>query len=244
MNAIIQAAGPGTRLRPLTDMVPKCLMPLNGHPLMDYWIAELKRLRIQTIGVTIHHLPLQFEAYITIYNAKRAGRGPKLVGLRETTLLGNAGSLTEQRAFAQTSDEFLCVFGDNLCQANLRNMIQYHRQEIDCDILTMALFESSTPEACGVAQLNTYGTVIDFEEKPAVPKSNLVSAGIFAFSRRLFLEIADMRVKDWGHDVLPQLVAQNRVRGWVCDGPYIDIGTPENYAKAEVMARQRPLKSL
>lgn len=240
MNAFIHASGHGTRLKPYTDSIPKCLLPVGHRPLLDYWVEQLAKLPVETIAVTAsNHAPL-FDSYALNRNTLSSEGAPSIIVLHEDRPLGSAGSIAKHREYGRTSKEFICVYGDNLCQANLKNMLEVHRQ--GGRALTMACFTSSAPETGGVVEMDRTGNVIAFTEKPKVPASNLVNAGIYIFDQKLFLEIADRHTVDWSLDVIPELVAQGRVKGWLCDGAYLDIGTPASFKEAQRRAPALELK--
>jgi mannose-1-phosphate guanylyltransferase len=88
--------------------------------------------------------------------------------------------------------------------------------------MTMLLFRAPNPKACGIAELDSDGRVIAFEEKPAEPKSNLANAGVYAVTAAAWREIADMKAFDIGFHVLPKFVG--RMRGHVHAGYHRDIG--------------------
>ena len=146
----------------------------------------------------------------------------------ESELLGSAGTIHANRDFARTDEDCLIIYADNLSKIDLAALMRAHR----CygDPLTMALFMSSTPERCGIAKLCNDGRIIEFQEKPEHPTSNLANAGIYAVSSEAYCEIADMSAFDLAHDVLPRFVG--RMRGWICDGYHCDVGTPESLAQA------------
>ena len=95
----------------------------------------------------------------------------------------------------------------------------------------MALFRASHPEQCGIAELDKYGRIVSFIEKPSSPQSNLANAGIYVAGQRLFDFFPNAKFVDFGKDILPRLA--NQMIGWETSDYLIDIGTPENYAKAQ-----------
>jgi NDP-sugar pyrophosphorylase family protein len=109
-------------------------------------------------------------------------------------------------------------------------MLDAHRRHVA--LLTMALFQAPDPSAAGIVDVDPDGRIVSFEEKPARPRSDLASAGIFLARSRLLRELpqAAGRVVDFGFDVLPRLVG--RMYGHVIDGFIADIGTPAALARA------------
>lgn len=230
VRVLLAAAGLGTRLRPITDRVPKCLVPVAGRPLIDYWFDQFAEAGIKDILINTHHLPEQVREYIASVNA----RGEFCVReAYEPTLLGSAGTVAANRELAEGASDVLIVYGDNLSGVDLRPLLAFHRSHGEA--FTMMLFRTPCPEKCGIAELDGEGRILSFEEKPKAPKGNLANAGIYALTAEAYREMADMRAFDLGFDVLPRFVG--RMRGWEWGGYHRDIGTPESLRQAEEDAR-------
>lgn len=225
MRAFVLAAGLGTRMRPLTDRVPKCLLPINGHPQLAYWFYLLRAHDVDEVLVNTHHLDEQVREYVQISTL------PVKVSLfHEPVLLGSAGTLQANRRFVDDSDPFLVAYGDTLTDADLSALVSRHRS---CGkVATIGLFETPTPSACGIVELDTDGTVLSFEEKPRFPKSNLAFAGIAACSHEIFDHIPATRPCDLGTDVFGHMAG--KLAGWELGDAYLrDIGTPDSYKSAQ-----------
>ncbi len=225
VKAIILAAGLGTRLRPLTDRVTKCLVPINGRPLLDYWVDNLAAAGVIESRVNTHSHPEQVRLYLEKVNA--SGR-LQLAESFEPTLLGSAGTITANSDLAEGSDDVIIVYADNFSDVNLSRMLAFHRGHGDA--FTMLLFRAPNPRACGIAELDDDGQVVSFVEKPAEPKSDLANGGVYIVTARAYREIAAMKAFDIGFEVLPKFVG--RMRGWPQEGYHLDIGTHEALAKA------------
>jgi NDP-sugar pyrophosphorylase family protein len=229
-KALLMAAGLGMRLRPLTERVPKCLVPIAGRPLLDYWVHALIRAGVREALINTHHLPEAVRAYIERVNA--AG-GLKLVESYEPELLGSAGTVHANRDYVPTGGEALIVYSDNLSDVDLGDLIAYHRSHTDP--FTMLLFRTPAPEKCGIAEQDSVGRIISFVEKPAAPRSDLANAGVYVMSAEAYHEIADLDAFDLGFDALPRFAG--RMRGFVHEGYHRDIGDLESLAQAERDAR-------
>jgi len=225
LKALLLAAGLGTRLRPLTDTVPKCLVPIAGRPLLDVWVDSLAEAGVGEARINTHALPEAVRAYIEQINAE--GR-LRLVESYEPTLLGSAGTVTANADLADGAGEVVIIYADNLSDIDLRPLIAYHRQH--GDPLTMLLFRAPNPRACGIAELDALGRIISFVEKPERPAGDLANAGLYVVNAAAYREIAAMGGLDLGFDVLPKFVG--RMRGWEWGGFYLDIGTHEALERA------------
>ena len=226
VKVLLLAAGLGTRLRPLTDHTPKCLVEIAGRPLLDYWFDCFAEAGLHRILVNNHHIPDKVRRYI-----ERLKQTTDLQ-VRETfepTLLGSAGTITANRAFADDAEEVIIIYADNLTDIDLRNLLFFHRSH--SDPLTMVLFHTRHPSKCGIAELDKECRIISFVEKPARPKSNLANAGIYVTNAEMFYRIADMNAFDIAFDVLPNFIGQ--MRGWMWTGYFRDVGTIEAVEEAK-----------
>jgi mannose-1-phosphate guanylyltransferase len=228
-KALLLAGGLGTRLRPLTETTPKCLIPVAGRPMLDYWLDALEAAGIDAALLNTHHLRDAVKTWLDAANARRSVR---IEEAWEPELLGSAGTLTANRAWADDADTVLVIYADNLSSIDLTAFLACHRAHPDP--FTMALFHAPNPRACGIATLDGQGRITAFTEKPERPESDLANAGLYVLDAAAWREIADMGAFDFGFDVLPRFVG--RMRGFVHDGYHRDIGTPEALAAAEADA--------
>jgi mannose-1-phosphate guanylyltransferase len=216
-KCVLLAAGLGTRLRPLTDTVPKCLVDIAGKPLLDYWVDALERAGVRDLLVNTHHLPGQVRSHL---EQLRAGRGLSIAEAYEPELLGSAGTITANRGFADDADQCLIVYADNLSDLDVEALLRFHVQH--GDPFTMVLFHTTRPKECGIAALDAGSRVVEFVEKPSAPSSNLANAGVYVVTAEAFREIADLALFDFGFDVIPRFVG--RMRGFLHEGYHLDIG--------------------
>jgi mannose-1-phosphate guanylyltransferase len=229
VRALLLAGGLGTRLRPLTETVPKCLIPVAGRPMLDYWCDALRAAGIPRALLNTHHLPDPVRAYIAAVNETG---GLVLEEAWEPVLLGSAGTVHANRGFMEGADLCVIIYADNLSTIDLADLVAFHRGHDQP--LTMALFHTPSPRQCGIATLDAAGRIVAFVEKPEQPQSDLANAGIYVVDAATWREIADMDTFDFGHDVLPRFVG--RMQGYAFDGYHRDIGTPEALARAEADA--------
>src|SRR4051794_23877515 len=173
-RAIILAGGLGTRLRPLTDSIPKCLVPIAGRPLLDYWVDRLVDAGVRRAIVNNHAHADRVRAYVDEVTA--SGR-LELSESYEPVLLGSAGTIAANAGLADGADAVLIIYADNFSDVDLERMLDFHRSHDDP--FTMLLFRSPNPSACGIAELDDMGKVISFVEKPKEPKSDLANGGVY-----------------------------------------------------------------
>ncbi|MFT7136172.1 MAG: NDP-sugar pyrophosphorylase family protein [Akkermansiaceae bacterium] len=229
VKALLLAGGLGTRLRPLTENTPKCLIPVAGKTMLDYWLDALDAADIGHALLNTHHLRDQVKDWI---DAANANRDLTVIEAYEPELLGSAGSVTANRTWVEDGDEIVVIYADNLSNIDLGAFVSFHRSH--SDPMTMALFKTPYPEKCGIATLDSDHRVTDFVEKPEYPESDLANAGLYVLDAAAWREIADMGAFDFGFDVLPAFVG--RMRGYTHQGYHRDIGTHESLAQAEADA--------
>ena len=227
MKAFLLAAGFGTRLRPLTDTVPKCLVPICGKPLLSHWLELLQSHGVTDVYINTHYLAEKVREFIENHNRKNSGI--TLHEMYENVLLGSGGTVREGKEFV-FGEDFLICYADNLTDIDLTKLVERHKAEKP--VLTMALFHSPNPEQCGIATLCN-DIITEFTEKPKNPASDLANAGIYVASPEIFDYLPQKEVLDFGHDVLPKLCG--KMIGVESDCFTMDIGTPENYKKAQEM---------
>lgn len=226
MKAMILAAGVGTRLRPLTDTTPKPMLPIAGQPLLAHTLGWLRRYGIDEIALNLHYLP----------EVVRAGLGDgsrwqvRLHYSVESTLLGTAGAVKRlEHMFDRT---FVVVYGDLLLDFDLAALIALHRRR--SALITIALKPTETPHSQGMVAVDQSGRVTRFVEKPAdwPVDQRVANAGVYVVEPEVLHRIPAGQPCDWGHDVLPALIAADApVYGLPIDGQVIDIGTLDVYAQ-------------
>lgn len=226
MRALLLAAGLGTRLRPLTDTVPKCLVPINSKPLLEIWLERLTQAGIGPFLVNTHYLAEQVDAFIETSSYRGMLR---LVN--ELELQGTAGTLIANLDFFQGGDGML-IHADNYCMADFSIFQHAHNKRPPECVMTMMTFHTDTPSSCGIVELNNQGVVIGFHEKVANPPGNLANGAVYILSAELLEIIKNelCHMKDFSTEVLHRFVG--RIFTYETADIFLDIGTPENYEKA------------
>jgi mannose-1-phosphate guanylyltransferase len=223
VKAFLLAAGIGSRLRPLTDSVPKCMVVIDDRPLLDIWLDAFDRAGIGEVLVNLHHLPDVVRRHL----AERTGP-PVVRTFFEPGLLGSAGTLAANRQWVDGEEFFLVCYADNLTDFDLRSLIDVHRTR--GQTATLTVFHSERPSAGGVVEVDEAGRVVGFAEKPSQPVSDLTNAGMYAFDPSVLEEIDGVPPLDIGYHLLPRLVG--RSHAVLVEGYFRDIGTIESYGRA------------
>jgi mannose-1-phosphate guanylyltransferase len=224
MKAFLLTAGLGTRLHPITHTIPKCLVPIAGKPLINWWFESMQKAGVTEVLINLHHLPDMVMAHVNNLDTPI-----KVEFAYEPVLLGSAGTLIANKNFVQDQKAFFIIYGDNLTNTSLSNLYNFHTSRPHN--FTMALFETNNPSGCGIVSLNSAATITSFEEKPANPTSNLANAGLYVASPAVIDLIDSAKTPaDIGFDLLPLLVG--KMSGYKINDYLIDIGTHKNLEKA------------
>ena len=225
MKAFLLAAGFGTRLRPVTDTIPKCLVPINGKPLLEIWLDLLRRNGVDKILINLH-------VHADAVRQFLAGRFPHLqVTLApEPQLLGSAGTLAANRDWVRDEPNFWVLYADVLTNTNLSKMQQFH--EAHSSAATLGLYRVPDPSRCGIAIVDQSGRIESFLEKPQEPPGNLAFTGILIGTQALLEAIPTERPADIGFHLLPRLAG--RMFAYSIDEFLLDIGTLANYEQAQL----------
>jgi len=225
MKAFLLAAGHGTRLRPLTDRIPKCLVPIRGVSMLDIWLEVCRRAGISELFVNLH-------AHAGTVRTALASRDlPLKVHLsEEQVLLGSAGTLLANRDWVASEGEFWVFYADVLTNVDLLPMLALHRKLRPA--ATLGLYQVSEPGRCGIVRFDENNVVTEFVEKPPQPKSNWAFSGIMLATPDLIDAIPQESPADLGFHVLPKLV--NRMLAYPISDYLVDIGTMERYESAQI----------
>lgn len=224
---MILAAGEGTRLKPLTNDTPKPLLPIGGIPLILRQLLWLKYYGVTDVAINLFHHGDKIVKALS----DGSDLGLNIRYSQEEFLLGTAGGVKMMEAFFDST--FFVVYGDNLTNADLSEMVSFHIQKQA--FVTIALFRHSHPWEVGIVEMGDDNRLTGFIEKPkqGTEKSNLANGGIYICEPGIFGYITG-KVSDFGFDVFPKLLEDNQnIFGYLLhqDNYFIDIGTMERYQK-------------
>ncbi|HEY6253438.1 MAG TPA: nucleotidyltransferase family protein [Candidatus Angelobacter sp.] len=223
-KAFLLAAGSGIRLRPLTDNVPKCLLPIQGVPLLQIWLELCDAAGIRDVLINVHAHAQKVREF-----AARQDSRVRLTIVEEEELLGSAGTLVENREFVADQEAFFVLYADVLTNMDLREMLAFHRRKNTQ--ATLGVYQVPDPNRCGVVSINCDDIIESFVEKPAHPESNWAFSGVMVAHPKVLELIPANRPADIGFHLLPQLVG--KMTAYRITDYLLDIGTPENYAAAQ-----------
>ena len=223
MKAIILAGGEGTRLRPLTNTLPKALVDINGRTLTDHAIILLKKFGATEFILSLGYMADKVKQHFG--DGKRLGA--KIDYVVEKTLLGTAGPLILlKKEGKQIRETFIMINGDNLFSLNFKKMLEVHKK--NKAIATIALTKTKDVTTSGVVKLEG-SKIVEFVEKPKKEDapSDLISSGYYILEPEVFNYLPDKEKVMMEHDIWPALAKAGKLYGYYDPGLWFDTGTLE-----------------
>src|ERR1700720_1331580 len=226
MRALLLAAGVGSRLLPVTATTPKCLVAINGQPLLSYWLELLFGAGIERVLINTHWLSEQGEGYV------KASRWASRIDLvHENELLGTGGTVLANREWFQ-GQPFMLAHADNLTDFDVAGLIAAHRTRPSGHLMTMLGFRTDDPRSCGILELDDRNTVLAFHEKVEHPPGNLANGAVYVLEPEDVDVITGLLspVVDLSPAIIPKFLG--RILCVETDGYHRDIGTLKSLRRA------------
>ena len=198
VRALLLAGGFGTRLRPLTDNTPKCLVEIGGKPLLAHWLETLFNANIERVLINTHYLSDQVERFCA-----NSPHRAKIDLVHESQLLGTAGTLRANREYFENCTTFL-AHADNFTLFDPMALMQAHHSKPSQCLATMMTFETDSPTNCGIVELNAQGVLTGYYEKVTNPPGNIANAAVFLLDKQAlkWLDQAPMAT-DFCKEIVP-----------------------------------------
>jgi NDP-sugar pyrophosphorylase family protein len=229
MKAMILAAGLGTRLRPLTNDLPKALLPVSGRPLIQYTLLLLKKYGITNIVINLHH-----HGQKIMDELEDGGKlGLNISYSFEPEILGTGGGL--KKVWHLLSDEtFFVINSDILVDLNLDKVVEFHRRRKA--VATLVLREDKNADDWGVLQIDSQDRIRQIRDQPACDEAGLIKrmfTGIHVLEPQIFRYMPSSGFFNIMDVYLDMLRRNEHIAGYTMKGYWIDLGTPERYRKAQ-----------
>lgn len=243
-QAIIIAGGRGTRLRPLTYGCPKPMLPLIDRPFLQWMVERCVAAGVTDILINLHYQADQVRAWFgdgSQFNAQ-------IRYIEETTPLDTAGAITLAREFL-TGAPLLVFNADILTDLDLPKLLQFHQEHQSAVTLTLTKVEDITP--FGLVELDPEGKVLAFREKPTPDRAqfylsqgiNTINAGTYVIDPKLFHPYPVGEPLSFERVFFPDVLDRgHKMMGFVWEGYWLDVGTPQKFYQAQIDILQEKLK--
>ncbi len=216
IQAVILAGGLGQRLRPLTEDVPKPLLPIHGKPFLQYQLEHLKACGMAEVVLLTGYLGWRFEEHF----GDGSGLGLRISYVREETPLGTGGAL--RNAAEWLAEEFLLLNGDTLLPIDYAALVAAFRKLSQLGMLVA--FEDSQEDGPNNLRLGAHGQVLAYSKHDATGMTH-VDAGVAIFRRAILDWIPRGQVVSLEEEVYPRLIEQRRLWAFPTRERFIDMGT-------------------
>jgi mannose-1-phosphate guanylyltransferase len=222
----VLVGGEGTRLRPLTETIPKPLVPLMDRASLDHVLDHLARHGVHEVVLSSSYLEETFHAFIE----GRHG-DPAITWITETEPLGTGGAIANALPALDGEEPFLALNGDILTDLDLTAMVAMHGDRRA--VATIALTHVADARPYGLVPTGPDGRVLEFREKPTEPMPGEINAGTYVLDPGALEGWEPGRAASIEREVFPELIARGRpVYGFASDAYWMDLGTPEKYLQA------------
>jgi len=224
LKAVILVGGEGTRLRPLTYIMPKSMVPVLNQPFLEHTIAYLKQYGVKQIILALHYYPEAIQDYF----GDGSNLGTQLTYFVESSPMGTAGAVKNAEGYLNST--FIVLNGDVFTDIDIADMVAFHQRKNAK--VTIALTQVDNPCAFGVVETNSDGRIQNFIEKPGPDQvtSNWINAGIYILEPEVLEHVPEGSHYMFEKGLFPLLLELGEaVYGYHFDGYWLDIGTPEKY---------------
>ncbi|HML05659.1 MAG TPA: NDP-sugar synthase [Methanobacterium sp.] len=221
------AGGKGTRLRPLTLVRPKPMIPLANKPIIEYTVDRLSKFGFKDIIMTLNYMSTNIKNYFK----DGSEFGVNINYSVEKWPLGTGGSV--KKAEKYIDDTFMVLSGDVLTEVNFKDVLKFHKEK--GALATMVLTEVEDPSHFGIAVMDNDNKIKEYLEKPSPEDafSNVANTGIYIFEPEIFDFFKKEGEIDFSNDIFPEIIKNDAgIYGYVFDGYWNDIGRPETFKQA------------
>lgn len=229
LKAMVMAAGMGSRLEPITLMIPKPLIPVMNRPIMDIILSQLHNIGVEDVISNTYYLANQI-----IDRYKNNKLGVNFNYIKETELSGTAGGVKKCQFFFDEGEDFIVMSGDILTTADIKKGIEIHKASGAIATIGVKEIPHEFVSHFGVVVTGDDGFIKEFQEKPSVEeaKSNLINTGIYIFNYKIFDYIPENTFYDFAKNVFPKLLEENAINTFIVDEYWNDIGTIGQYKQS------------
>ncbi|MGA2916345.1 MAG: nucleotidyltransferase family protein [Sedimentisphaerales bacterium] len=228
IDVVILCGGMGTRLRTVVDDKPKPMAEIDKRPFIDILIGYVSAFGFQRFILCAGYKAESIQEY---YKSKKYG--VEILISKEQELLGTGGAVKNAR-FLIGSNPFLVLNGDSFLDVDLCEFVEFHLGKKA--LLSIALINTRDAKSYGSIEIDSSGRIVEFCEKKEESRESLINAGIYLFNREVLSLMPGGRKFSLEYDFFPKIV-NKEIYGYLTDGIFIDIGTPERYTKAKQLLK-------
>ncbi len=239
MKTLIMAAGYAKRMWPLTQDKPKHLLPVAGKPVIDYILQQLEKIDdVSEIFIVTNSK--FYPVFNDFFNSRKYRKKISIIDdgtSSEKTRLGSIGDILFAMDKLNLNDDIFIIFGDNLFTFDLQEIVTRFR---NIRVPLIGVYKTNLEEAkkFGVVSVDNSNRIIDFEEKPLKPKSNLVSTGVYILPQKTLCKVKEYVKSGNNTDAfgffLSWLYKKEPVFAINFTGKWYDIGSLESYKEADM----------
>jgi NDP-sugar pyrophosphorylase family protein len=227
--AFLLVGGLGTRLQSVLPSTPKPLARVGNMPFLELLVLQLRSQGIRSIVMCTGHLAGQIEQEFGDGNKW----GVAIHYSQESQPLGTAGAVKLAEGYLKQASDFLVMNGDSFLELDLRQFIQFHREH--GGLVSMAVRKVPDAARYGTVHMDTNHRVVGFSEKTGAAAPGVINGGVYVFNRAV-LDQVPQGPASFEKDVFPRVLEQG-VYALEQHGMFIDIGTPEDYARAQTLCQ-------
>lgn len=229
IKAMIMAAGLGSRLEPITLLMPKPLIPVMNKPLMDIILSQLSSIGVKDVISNTYYLADQI-----VNRYEHNNLGINFNYIKESELSGTAGGVKKCQFFFDEGEDFIVLSGDVLTTADIRHGIEIHKKSGAIATIGVKQVEHEKVSHFGVVVTDENGYITEFQEKPSIEeaKSNLINTGIYIFNYKIFDYIPANTFYDFAKNVFPKLLAEKQINTFEVSEYWNDVGTISQYKQS------------
>lgn len=241
-QAVILSAGFGTRLKPLTDTMPKVMIPFFGKPLLEHHIEQYKKFGVTEFFINLHYLP----EVITNYFGDGSKWGVSITYANENPILGTAGGMKNftpsapSTGLVQASSghggklkgDFYLIYGDVFSQVDYGKMAEAYYQTPEGRIGMELIGETDHPKDSDLAVVDEQLKFLKIYQKPhqEIPPKYVSMRGVYIFNEKILAYIPAHTYYEIDHALLPDILEKGEAfYGYQCDDFLKDVGTMERY---------------
>jgi NDP-sugar pyrophosphorylase family protein len=229
-SAVLLVGGQGTRLRRVISSTPKPLAPVGGESFLALLVRQLRSQGIARLVMCTGYMSEQIE--------KEFGDGQqwdiKVEYSRESKPLGTAGALKQAESLLRDSKAFVVMNGDSFLELDFRELLRFHCERNG--IASLAVVRVPDAARYGTVFAEDTGRIARFVEKTGVNVAGLINAGVYVFDQDIFKHIPDGPAS-LENDVFPKILSCGAY-AFEVQGMFVDIGTPEDYARAQTLCKR------